>query len=65
MLILVASGRYSHMNLGVGNVGIVMGTTSNFLFGENPLGFEWGIHGLGDGICGLVLGLHTHKENLI
>ena len=53
------------MNLGVGNVGIVMGTTSNFLFGENPLVFEWGLHGFDDGICGLVLGLHTHKERLI
>jgi hypothetical protein len=58
-------GKYSHMNLGVGHVGIIMGTTSHFQFGENPLGFEWGIHGFGDGLCGLVLGLHTHKESLI
>ena len=65
MLILVASGRYSHMNLGVGNVGIIMGTTSHFRFGENSLVFEWGIHGFGDEICRLLLGLHTHKESLI
>jgi hypothetical protein len=60
----VASDMYSHMTLGVGHVGIVVGTTSHFLFGEN-LVFEWGIHGFGDGICGIVLALHTHKEILI
>jgi hypothetical protein len=53
------------MTLGVGHVGIVLGTTSHFWFGENALGFEWGIHGFGDGIFGLVLGLHTQKESLI
>jgi len=42
-----------------------VGTISHFLFGEIPLGFEWGIHGFDDGICGLVLGPHTHKEILI
>jgi hypothetical protein len=61
LLNFVASGRYSHMTLGVGNVG----TTSHFWFGENPLGFEWGIHEFGYGICLFVLGLHTHKECLI
>jgi hypothetical protein len=65
MLIFVALGRYSHMALGVEHVGIIVGTTSHFWFGENPLGFEWGIHGFGDGIYGLVLGLHTHKKILI
>ena len=50
------------MTLGVGHVGIIVGTTSHFRFGENPLGFECGLHGSGDG---LVLGLHTHKESLI
>jgi hypothetical protein len=44
---------------------IVMGTTSYFRFGENPFGFEWGLNGFDDGICGLVLGLYTHKEILI
>jgi hypothetical protein len=53
------------MNLSVGNVGIIMGTTSLFRFDENPLGFEWGLHGCGDAIFGIVLGLHTHKEILI
>ena len=53
------------MTLGVVNVGIVVGTTSHFRFGKKPLSFEWGIHGFGDGLCGLVLGLHTRKESLI
>jgi hypothetical protein len=53
------------MALGVGHVGIIVGTTSHFRFGKPPLVFEWGIHGFGDEICGLVLGLHTHKESLI
>jgi hypothetical protein len=61
----VASGRYSHMTLGVGHVGIVVGTISHLRFGENPLGFEWGLHGFGDELCGLMLGLQTHKESLI
>jgi len=65
LLIFVASGKYSHTTLGVGNMGIVVGTTSYFWFGENPFGFEWGIHGFGDVIFGLVLGLHTHKKILI
>ena len=65
MLIFVASCMYSHVTLSVGHVEIVMGTTSHFQFGENPIGFEWGLHGFDDGICGLVLGLHTHKEILI
>jgi hypothetical protein len=64
-MIFVASRRYSHMKLGLGHVGIVMSTTSHFRFGENPLGFELGLHGFGDGIFGLVLGLHTHKDSLI
>ena len=53
------------MTLCVGCVGIIVGTTSHFRFGENPLGFEWGLHGFGDGLGGLMLGLHTHKESLI
>jgi hypothetical protein len=52
------------MTLGVGHVGIVMGTTSHFHIGVK-LRFEWGLHGFGDGICGLVLGLQNHKESLI
>ena len=53
------------MTLGVGHVGMIVATTSHFSFVEKPLGFELGIHGFGDGICGIVLGLHTHKEILI
>jgi hypothetical protein len=53
------------MALGVGHVGIIVGTTSHFRFGENPIGFEWEADCFGDGICGLVLGLHTHEEILI
>jgi hypothetical protein len=33
-----------------------------FRFSENALGMKLGLHGLGDGLCGLVLGCHTHKE---
>jgi hypothetical protein len=40
-------------------------TTSHFWFGENLLGFEWGINGFGDDIFGIVLGIHIHKESLI
>jgi hypothetical protein len=64
-LIFVASNRYFHMTLGIGHVGIVVSTTSHFRFGENPLGFQRGLHEFGDELYGLVLGLHTHKENLI
>ena len=60
-MIFVALSRYSHITIGVEHVGIFVGTTSHFLFGENPLVFEWGLHGFDDGICGLLLGLHTHK----
>jgi hypothetical protein len=50
MLIFVASYGYSHTTLGVVHVGIVVCTTSNFQFSENPLGFAWGLQGLGDGL---------------
>jgi hypothetical protein len=53
------------MTLGFGHVGIMVGTTSHFWFREKPLGFEWGLYGFGDGICGHVLVLHTHKESLV
>jgi hypothetical protein len=43
-------------------VGIIIDTTLHFHFGENGLGMELGLHGIVDGICGLVLGLHTHIE---
>jgi hypothetical protein len=53
------------MALGVGHVGIIMGTTSHFGLVKTPLDFELGAWGLDDGICGFVLGLHTHREILI
>jgi hypothetical protein len=65
VFIFVASGRYSHMTLGVANMRIIMGTITNFQFGEKTLGFEWGIYGFDDGTCGLLLGFHTHKEILV
>jgi hypothetical protein len=61
----VASGGISTRGQGVKHVGIFVDTRLTFWFGENPLGFEWGLHGFGDGIYVFVLGLHTHKESLI
>jgi hypothetical protein len=51
------------MTLGVGHVRILVGTSLYFRFDENPLGFVLGLHGFDDGLCGPVLGLHTHKED--
>jgi hypothetical protein len=65
LLIFLALSKNSQMTVGVGNVEITVGTTSHFHFGEKPLAFEWWIHGFGDGLCGLVLGLHSDKEILI
>jgi hypothetical protein len=42
------------MPLGVGHVGIVVGTTSHFLLGENSLEMNIGIYGFGDGLCRIV-----------
>jgi hypothetical protein len=46
------------------HVGIFVGTRLHFRFNENALGFVLGLHGLGDGLCGLVLECHTHKKEL-
>jgi hypothetical protein len=62
MLIFVALGRYSHVALGVGHVGIVMGTTLHSCLVKTTIGMKLGLHGFGGGICGFVLGLHTHKK---
>jgi hypothetical protein len=48
------------MAFGVRHVGIIVGTRLHFSFGENALGMKLGLHGFGDGLCGFVLGLHTH-----
>jgi hypothetical protein len=44
-------------------VGIIVGTTLHFCFGENALEMELGLHELVDALCGLVEGLHTHIES--
>jgi hypothetical protein len=43
-------------------VGIFVGTRLAFRFSEIPLGMKLGLHGFGDGLCGFVLRLHTHKK---
>jgi hypothetical protein len=58
----VASGGIPTRGHGVRHVGIFVGTRLHFRFSENALGMKLGLHGLGDGLCGLVLGCHTHKE---
>jgi hypothetical protein len=58
----VASGGIPTRGHGVRHVGIFVGTRLLFRFSENALGMKLGLHGLGDGLCGLVLGCHTHKE---
>jgi hypothetical protein len=65
VLIFVAFEGIPTRCQGVKHVGIFISTRFTFHLVKTPLGFEWGIHGFGDGIYGLVLGLHTHKENII
>jgi hypothetical protein len=43
-------------------VGIFIGTSLAFCFSENTVGMRLGPHGKSDGLCGLVLGFHTNKE---
>jgi hypothetical protein len=50
-------------SLGVGHVGISMGTTLHSSFSENHLWVKLGLHGFGGGIFGFVLGLHTHNKS--
>jgi hypothetical protein len=40
--VFVASGSYSHIGLGVGHVGIFVGTPIAFLFCESPFYVEMG-----------------------
>jgi hypothetical protein len=58
----VALGGIPTRGYGVKHVGIFIGTRLHFCFNENALGMKLGLHGLGDGRCGLVLRCHTHKE---
>jgi hypothetical protein len=63
-LFFVALGGIPTSIHGFRHVGIFFGTISQFVLSENTLGVELGIHGFGDGLCGIVLGFHTHKEEL-
>jgi hypothetical protein len=58
----VASGGIPTRGQGVRHVGIFVGTRLAFRFSEIGLGMRLGPHGQVDGLCGLVLGFHTHKE---
>jgi hypothetical protein len=60
--LFVASQGIPTRGHGIRHVGIFVGTRLLFCFSENALGMRLGPHGLGDGLCGLVLGFHTHKE---
>jgi hypothetical protein len=58
----VSSGCIPIRGRGVRHVEIFVGTISTFYFSEIGLGMRLGPHGQADGLCGLVLGFHTHKE---
>jgi hypothetical protein len=58
----VVSGGIPTRGHGVRHVGIFVGTRLHLRFSENTLGIRLGPHGLGDGLCGVLLGFHTHKE---
>jgi hypothetical protein len=54
--VFVASGGIPTSGLGVRHVGIFVGTTLHFHFGENPLDLSWGFMGLLMGFVGLCWG---------
>jgi hypothetical protein len=58
----VASGGIPTRGRGVRHVGIFVGTRLVFRFSEIGLGMRLGPHGQVDGLCGLMLGFHTYKE---
>jgi hypothetical protein len=58
----VASGGIPTRGQGARHVGIFVGTSLAFCFVKIGLGMRLGPHGLGDGLCGLVMGFHTHKK---
>jgi hypothetical protein len=58
----VASRGIPTRGHGVRHVGIFVGTRLHLRFSENTFRMRLGPHGLGDGLCVLVLGFHTHKE---
>jgi hypothetical protein len=56
----VASRGIPTRGHGVRHVGLFVGTRLHPRFSENSHGMRLAPHGLVDGICGFVLGLHTH-----
>jgi hypothetical protein len=46
----------------VSGMWIFVGTSSTFCLSEIRLGMRLRPHGKVDGLCGLVLGFHNHKE---
>jgi hypothetical protein len=59
----VASRGIPTRGQGARHVGIFVGTSLAFRFSEIGLGMRLGPHGQVDGLCGLVWGCHTHKED--
>jgi hypothetical protein len=47
----LAKRGFLFLFLGVGNVEIIVGTTSHFSFGENALEMKMMLHGYYDGLC--------------
>jgi hypothetical protein len=58
----VASRGIPIRDHGVRHIGILVGTRLHLRFSENSLGMRLGPHGLGDVLCGILLGFHTYKE---
>jgi hypothetical protein len=63
VLLFVASGGIPTRSRGVKHVRIFVGTRSAFRFSEISPKMKLGPHGQVDGLCGLVWGCHTHKED--
>jgi hypothetical protein len=62
VLIFVASRGIPTRGQGARHVGIFVSTSFAFCFSEIGLRMRLGSHGQVDGLCGLVIGCHTHKE---
>jgi hypothetical protein len=60
----VCFGRYSHKRPWCQACGNFRWHQITLSFQVKTLGMRLGPHGLVDGLCGLVLGFHTHKEEL-
>jgi len=64
MLMFCSFRQVLSHGLGVEHVRIFVDTRFHFRLGENALRMKLGLHGIDDGICGLLLGFHTHMEEL-